>query len=169
LFAERGTLFTEAASQVPLTLPSHYSLFTSTYPFENRIEENAERVPAGAMTLASVLRMHGYKTAAFIGSIFLERQLGVDQGFEVFDSPFDFGAGSRISGSMIFGGLERNPYSVRETRDGSLVVAAALRWLRANRDAPVFVFCAPVRPARALQPATGCCAPARHLPLRCAA
>jgi len=88
LFAERGTLFTEAASQVPLTLPSHYSLFTSTYPFENRIEENAERVPAGAMTLASVLRMHGYKTAAFIGTIFLERRLGVDQGFEVYDSPF---------------------------------------------------------------------------------
>src|SRR5208283_3972319 len=47
-FAERGTLFTQADCQVPLTLPSHTSLFTSTYPFENQVEENAERVPQDA-------------------------------------------------------------------------------------------------------------------------
>src|SRR5487761_564838 len=59
-FAQQGTLFTDAACQIPLTLPSHTSMFTSTYPFENRIEENEERVPPGAVTLASVLRSHGY-------------------------------------------------------------------------------------------------------------
>ena len=52
-FAQQGTVFTEVNSQIPLTLPSHTSLFTSTYPFENGIEENAEVVPAGAVTLAS--------------------------------------------------------------------------------------------------------------------
>ena len=139
-FARQGTLFTDAACQIPLTLPSHTSLFTSTYPFENRIEENAERVPPGAVTLASVLRSHGYKTAAFIGSIFLERQMGLDQGFNLYDSPFSFLAGSRISGSMILAGPPRNPYSVRETRDGALVVRAAVRWLDANRGQPAFVF-----------------------------
>src|ERR1700689_2987780 len=61
-FAERGTLFSHPDSQIPLTLPSPSSLFTSTYPFQNRIEENAEPVPPGAVTLASVLRSHGYKT-----------------------------------------------------------------------------------------------------------
>ncbi|HLJ17225.1 MAG TPA: alkaline phosphatase family protein, partial [Bryobacteraceae bacterium] len=35
-FARQGTLFAEINSQIPLTLPSHTSLFTSTYPFENR-------------------------------------------------------------------------------------------------------------------------------------
>ena len=139
-FAENGTLFSDALCQIPLTLPSHTSLFTSTYPFENRIEENAERVPSGAVTLASVLRSHGYKTAAFIGSIFLERQMGLDQGFDVYDSPFSFLAGSRISGSLILAGPPRNPYSVRQTRDGALVVRAALGWLDANRGQPVFVF-----------------------------
>src|SRR5690348_2239725 len=54
-FAEHGTLFTAADCQAPLTLPSHVSLFTSTYPFENRIQENAEPLAAGAVTLATVL------------------------------------------------------------------------------------------------------------------
>src|SRR3984885_12438588 len=89
-FAQGGTLFSNVEAQIPLTLPSHTSLFTSTYPFENQIEENAERVPAAAVTLASVLRSQGYKTAAFIGSVFLESEMGLDQGFEVYDSPFHF-------------------------------------------------------------------------------
>ncbi|MGO4879854.1 MAG: sulfatase-like hydrolase/transferase [Bryobacteraceae bacterium] len=140
LFAQQGTLFTNIESQVPLTLPSHTCLFTSTYPFESQIEENAERVPAGVVTLASVLRSHGYKTAAFIGSVFLESEMGLDQGFDFYDSPFHFEAFSPISGTMFFGGAGRNPYGVRDRRDGALVLGAARRWLSANRDTRVFVF-----------------------------
>ncbi len=139
-YAGHGTLYTSVDAQVPLTLPSHASLFTSTYPFENRVEENAERVPSGAVTLASVLRSNGYKTAAFIGSVFLERQMGLDQGFETYDSPFQFAAFSPLSGSMFFGGASRGPNSARERRDGALVIRAATRFLAANRDRPLFVF-----------------------------
>jgi arylsulfatase A-like enzyme len=139
-FAEQGTLFAHADSQIPLTLPSHASLFTSTYPFQNRIEENAERVPAGAVTLASVLKSHGYKTAGFVASVFLEKEMGLDQGFDFYDSPFRFEAFSPLSGSMFFGGASRNPYAARDRRDGALAVRAALEWLAANRDQPVFVF-----------------------------
>src|SRR5208283_2502233 len=138
-FTQGGTVFTNIACQAPLTLPSHTSLFTSTYPFENGIQENAEMVPSGAVTLAGVLRSRGYKTAAFIGGVFLERQMGLDQGFDTYDSPFDFEAFSPLSGEMFFGGVE-NPYSVRDRRDGVLVVAAALRWIAARRGQPVFVF-----------------------------
>jgi choline-sulfatase len=138
-FASGGTVFSDIACQTPLTLPSHTSLFTSTYPFENGIQENAEMVPAGAATLAGVLKLRGYKTAAFIGSVFLERQTGLDQGFDTYDSPFNFEAFSPLSGEMFFGGVE-NPYAVRDRRDGALVVAAALRWIAANRDRPAFVF-----------------------------
>jgi len=138
-FADGGTLFSSVACQTPLTLPSHTSLFTSTYPFEDGIQENAEMVPSGAITLAGVLRSRGYRTAAFIGSIFLERQLGLDQGFDDYDSPFNFEAFSPLSGEMFFGGVA-SPYSVRDRRDGVLVVAAALRWIAARRGQPVFVF-----------------------------
>jgi len=139
-FADHGTLFAHADSQIPLTLPSHTSLFTATYPFQNRIEENAERVPPGVVTLASVLKSHGYKTAAFVASVFLEKEMGLDQGFDFYDSPFHFEAFSPLSGSMFFGGASRNPFAARDRRDGALVVRAALEWLAANRDQPVFVF-----------------------------
>jgi choline-sulfatase len=139
-YAEGGTLFSAIDSQIPLTLPSHTVLFTSTYPFQNRIEENAERVPAGAVTLTSVLRTHGYATGAFIGSVFLERQLGLDQGFDQYDSPFNFEAFSPISGEMMFAGLSRNAFSARERRDAALVIHAAGEWLKAHRGQPVFVF-----------------------------
>src|SRR4051812_34247604 len=139
-FAERGTLYGNVSAQIPLTMPSHTSLFTSTYPFENQIEENAERLPPGAVTLASVLKSQGYKTAAFISSVFLEREMGLDQGFDFYDSPFHFEAFSPMSGSMFFGGTERNPYDVRDRRDGALVTGAATRWLNAHKGQPVFVF-----------------------------
>jgi choline-sulfatase len=128
-FARDGTLFTDANAQIPLTLPSHMALFTSTYPFETRIEENGERIPSGPPTLAAILRDHGYKTAAFIGSCLLNREMGLDRGFDVYDSPFH-----------IEGGAAENPYSVRVRRDGALVIRAARQWLDANRGQSVFAF-----------------------------
>uniref|UniRef100_Q01ZX5 Sulfatase n=1 Tax=Solibacter usitatus (strain Ellin6076) TaxID=234267 RepID=Q01ZX5_SOLUE len=139
-FAERATLYENAACATPLTLPSHASLFTSTYPYENRIQENAEPVPAGAVTLAGVLKQHGYRTAAFIASVFLERRMGLDQGFDEYDSPFDFRVLSPMSGEMFYAGESRNPYAVRDRRDGSIVMASAIRWLAAHKGEPVFLF-----------------------------
>jgi arylsulfatase A-like enzyme len=128
-FAQHGTLFTNVNSQIPLTLPSHTSLFTSTYPFENGIEENGLVVPAGAVTLASVLESRGYKTAAFIGSSLLNRSAGLDRGFNDYDSPFGSPAAEAES-----------PYSSRVRRDGALVLRAATQWLTAHQGQPVFVF-----------------------------
>jgi arylsulfatase A-like enzyme len=128
-FAQGGTLFTQAEAQVPLTLPSHTVLFTSTYPFENRVEENGERVPSGIVTLASVLQSCGYKTAAFIGSEFLDPRHGLDQGFDDYDCPF----AKETKGAT-------EPMAVSFRRDGALVVRAARQWLEAHRGQPVFVF-----------------------------
>jgi arylsulfatase A-like enzyme len=140
-FADHGTAFTAADAQAPLTLPSHTSLFTSTYPFENRIQENAEPVPANTVTLAAVLKQHGYKTAAFIGSVFLEQRMGLANGFDHYDSPFDFRVFSPMSGEIFYAGSGANPMTVRDRRDGALVVRAATQWLGANHGTqPVFVF-----------------------------
>ncbi|MDP9170772.1 MAG: sulfatase-like hydrolase/transferase [Acidobacteriota bacterium] len=139
-FADQGTLFEAAQTQIPLTLPAHTTLLTSTWPFETHVEENAGVAPRGLVTLASVLKAHGYKTAAFIGSIFLERQLGLDAGFDTYDSPFDFEAFSRLSGEMLFAGKPGNTYAVRERRAGALVIRAANQWLAAHRGEPVFLF-----------------------------
>jgi len=127
-FAENGAIFTAISSQIPLTLPSHTSLFTSMYPFATRVEENTERVPAGLVTLASILRSRGYKTAAFIGASLLDRRYGLDQGFDFYDSPFHLGSP-----------VAENP-NVRVRRDGALVARSAEQWLNANRGQPVFAF-----------------------------
>jgi len=126
--ARGGTLFSQIDSQIPLTLPSHASLLTSTYPAGNKIEENGALVPPGAVTLASVLKSHGYRTAAFIGSIALDRRYGLDQGFETYDSPFESTAGIE------------NPYSARLTRDATLVFRSARRWIETNQNHPFFAF-----------------------------
>lgn len=127
--ADKGTVYQRIDTQIPLTLPSHTSLMTSTYPFENQVEANGESVPSGAVTLASVLRGNGYRTAAFIGSMILDRRFGLDKGFDFYDSPFEAAAGSTP-----------NPFSARVRRDASLVVRAAGQWLGKNRGEPVFAF-----------------------------
>jgi len=128
-FAKQGTLFASASSQIPLTLPSHTSLLTSTFPFQNGVEENGRVVPPGAVTLASTMQSHGYATGAFIGSFLLGRAAGLDRGFDAYDSPF--GAPAAVAES---------PYSTRVRRDGALVLGAAARWLSTHKGQPVFVF-----------------------------
>ena len=123
--ARGGTLFAEISSQAPITLPSHVSLFTSTYPFANGIRENAQVLPPGAVTLATVLAAHGYNTAAFIGGYFLDRRYGLAQGFQTYDSPFD----TRV----IKGALDLK-------RPASQVLEGAEHWLEQNSGRPFLLF-----------------------------
>jgi choline-sulfatase len=116
---DKGTIFQRIDTQIPLTLPSHTVVMTSTYPFENHVEANAETVPPDAVTMAAVLRANGYKTAAFIGSMILDRRYGLDKGFDVYDSPFE---------------------NARVRRDAALVTRAARQWIENNRNEPFFAF-----------------------------
>jgi len=120
-----GTLFAEISSQAPITLPSHVSLFTSTYPFANGVKENAQVLPPGAVTLSTVLTAHGYNTAAFIGGYFLDRRFGLAQGFQTYDSPF----GTRV----LKGALDLK-------RPASQVLDAAEHWLEQNSGHPFLLF-----------------------------
>lgn len=134
-WAAEGTVYENASTPVPLTLPAHTALMTSTLPFENGVESNASTVPKGIFTLASFFQARGYRTGAFVGSIFLEKQLGLDVGFQTYDSPFDFGAFSRLSGEALAAGTAK-----RERRPGPLVLRAATQWLTAQGNQPTFTF-----------------------------
>ena len=123
--ARGGTIFEQVSSQVPITLPSHVSVLTSSYPFVNGIEENGQVLPPGTVTLATLLKQRGYQTAAFIGGYFLARRFGLQQGFDLYDSPFD----SRV----IRGALDLK-------RPAANVAASARAWLQSNADRPFFVF-----------------------------
>ena len=121
-----GTSFTQETSMVPLTLPSHVSMLTSTYPFVSGVEDNGDRLAPGAVTLATTLRSGGYQTAAFLGSFVLDRRFGLDQGFETYDSP----AGALNSGS--------DPGDIK--RKGQAVAHAGEAWLGTHSDRPFFLF-----------------------------
>jgi arylsulfatase A-like enzyme/tetratricopeptide (TPR) repeat protein len=124
--AREGTLFSQVSSLIPLTLPSHVALFTSTYPFANRVEDNGVPFVAGT-TLATVLKNAGYRTAAFVGSFVLDRRFGLSRDFDVYDSPFDLHNKTVAD----VGDLKR---------PGAQVAAAAMHWLDQNANAPFFVF-----------------------------
>jgi choline-sulfatase len=124
---EGGTLFTHSASLVPLTFPSHVTLLTSTYPFANGIQDNGDELPPGAVTLATVLKARGYRTAAFVSTFILDRRFGLNQGFDVYDSPFDLNQRPGI-----------DPGDIK--RPASAVEASAARWIAENDGKPFFVF-----------------------------
>src|ERR1019366_10506525 len=67
-----GTRFSAIESPVPLTFPAHVSLFTSTYPFFNGIEDNGEALGSKAVTLAAILKSRGYYTGAVVGGFVLD-------------------------------------------------------------------------------------------------
>lgn len=124
--AQNGTLFSQVSAVVPLTLPSHVAMLTSTYPFVNGVEDNG--IPFGTGdTLATVLKAAGYRTAAFVGGFVLDRRFGLSRGFDVYDSPFDL----HRKTVMDAGDLKR---------PGAQVAAAAMRWLDQNGNSPFFLF-----------------------------
>jgi arylsulfatase A-like enzyme/Flp pilus assembly protein TadD len=125
--ARGGTLFSQVDSLVPLTLPSHTSLLSSTYPFVHGVEENGQKVPGGVLTLAEVLKAGGYSTAAFIGGYVLDARFGLNQGFDLYDSPFHLRPDPG-----------EEPPEVK--RPAEAVLTAASQWLNSQSGHPFFVF-----------------------------
>jgi arylsulfatase A-like enzyme/Tfp pilus assembly protein PilF len=125
--ARGGTLFSKVGSPAPITLPSHTSLLSSTYPFAHGVEENGQHVPAGIATLATVLKANGYRTAAFIGGYVLDARFGLNRGFDVYDSPFHLRPDPG-----------EEPPEVK--RPGEAVLSAASQWLKRESGHPFFAF-----------------------------
>lgn len=83
--------FTEAFTAVPVTLPSHTALLTGSYPMSNGVHDfSNNKLAAGAMPLARVLRDNGYQTAAFVSAPVLDSRFGLDLGFDTYYDHFNF-------------------------------------------------------------------------------
>ena len=121
--AREGVVFEHAVSQVPLTLPSHTSIFTGLYPPHHTIRDNGGFVLGKDIaTLATRLQAAGYRTAGFVSSYVLHSRWGIGQGHETYDDSFDYA------------GLERRALTDVE-RPAGPVVDAALAWLRQPKRA----------------------------------
>jgi len=88
--AEDAVVFEHATSAVPLTFPSHTTIFTGQYPTRHGIRENGGFfLDESATTLAEVLKGAGYTTGGFIGAWVLESRWGLAQGFDKYSDQFD--------------------------------------------------------------------------------
>jgi len=84
--ALEGIRFEEAVVQVPLTVPSHASILTGTYPIFHGARNNANYpLPGDRVTLAERFREAGYATEAVLASRVLYHGFGLDQGFDHYD------------------------------------------------------------------------------------
>jgi arylsulfatase A-like enzyme len=66
--AARGVRFADASSAAPWTLPSHATMFTGLYPSHHGVKDYSHRLPAERVTLAEILREHGFQTFAVINT-----------------------------------------------------------------------------------------------------
>ena len=120
-----GVVFLDAVVHSPLTLPSHSSILTGTYPTYHGVRDNGRfRLADDIETLAEMLKKTGYRTAAFVGAFPLDSRFGLSRGFDVYDDQFS-AASSNV-------GLAE-----RRAED---VVAAATKWIRGIESGPYFVW-----------------------------
>jgi len=117
--AAESVRYERAWTVAPLTLPAHASMLTGLYPPRHTLRINGERaLPPAAITLAEEAHEAGMQTAAFIASVVLDEAFGLDQGFDVYDSPRHH--------------LQQTTTYYTDRSAGE-VVARASEWLR-NRD-----------------------------------
>ena len=84
--AKDGVRFARALSAVPITEPSHSTIITGRYPIAHGVRDNGLFVLGDdQLTLAEILKSHGYDTAAAIGAYPLLSRFGLNQGFDLYD------------------------------------------------------------------------------------
>ena len=115
--ARAGTVFEQAESVAPWTLPAHASLFSSLLPYDHGTRWEHRPLHPSVATLAEHFREAGYRTASFNGGGYVSAVLGLGQGFEIYEEHDE----------ILEGGPER-------------IAAAALAWMRSLGDAPFFIF-----------------------------
>jgi choline-sulfatase len=121
--AREGAMAPEASAHVPLTRPSHVTLFTGRLPSETGIRDNiSPAVVPGVPLLAEVLKKAGFSTGAFVSSVVLDSASGLGRGFDVYsDKLGDAGAGAQFLNTL--------------QRRGDATTDQAIAWLDKARTA----------------------------------
>ncbi|MGA7851043.1 MAG: sulfatase-like hydrolase/transferase [Terriglobales bacterium] len=129
--ARDSAVFTRAYAQAPLTTPSHATILTGTYPQFHQVLDFGMPLAANLPYAPEILHSHGYRTAAFVGSLVLNPEPsyapGFDRGFETYDAGFHKE------------GHGEDRYRTVQRR-GDEVVAHALAWLTTHPEGPFFIW-----------------------------
>jgi arylsulfatase A-like enzyme len=150
--AAEGTLFENAFCDVTWTTPSMASVMTGRYATGHGFRTPFQTLRADATTLAELLRAHGFRTAAVIGSLPLHSIFGLSQGFALYDEDFSeplMNVEARTGTNQLTG--VDDAFRARQTfldekartagyRPDSAVSDRVIRWLQTSRREPFFLW-----------------------------
>lgn len=118
--ARAGRRYEHAYSVLPLTIPSHASLFTGLYPPNHGIRSNGGGILQPELTtLAEVLAEHGWRTAASVGAFVTTPVWGFDQGFDVFMTDGIGGSGNLWHGERPAQAVVDDALAYRQTQSST--------------------------------------------------
>ena len=129
--AKDSLVFERAYAQAPLTVVSHATLLTGTYPQTHQVNELAAAISPSLPYLPDLLRAQGYRTAAFVGSLALDPRNGLAPGFGRGFSVYDAGFHPPQPGE------NRAPATLRHAAQ---VTDRALSWLAKPGPMPLFLW-----------------------------
>jgi len=124
--AAEGVRFENAYSPIPLTGPSHTSLFTSRFPQEHGARMNGFAMPKGSkwLSLPQILKRFDYQNGAFVSAWPLTSRLThLDRWFDLYDED-----------------LSRTYQVFNSNRYAEDVTPLAVSWLEENRAGPFFLW-----------------------------
>ncbi len=85
-FATEAILLENAVTAIPITTPSHATMFTGLTPLRHGVHNNGTfYLDPHHLILAEQLAAQGYQTAAFVSAFVLHEQFGLARGFSVYD------------------------------------------------------------------------------------
>jgi arylsulfatase A-like enzyme/Flp pilus assembly protein TadD len=126
--AREGVVFENATAVVPLTFPSHSSMFTGLVPPHHGVRDNGGFFLDDAkVTLAERLQSAGYATGAFIGAWVLESRWGLGQGFQHYSDRFELSKYKIVSLGTV-------------QKAGDEVMGDALAWLDTVKSRKFFAW-----------------------------
>lgn len=129
--AAESIVFEHAYAQAPGTVVSHATILSGAYPQSTGMSEIGGTLTPSLLYLPELLKSQGYRTAAFVGSIELDPQNGLAQGFERGFQFYDAGFRPTIPGDA------RLPVTGRL---GAQVVARSIAWLDTNIQGQFFLW-----------------------------
>ena len=118
--AQEGVRFDRAYTAIPMTGPSHFSMFTGRYPQEHGARINGVSLPSDSkwLTVPQVLRRFGYTSGAFVSAWpLIGRLTRLNRDFDHYDEE-----------------LERSYQVFHSMRWAEDVTRPALRWLDDHKD-----------------------------------
>lgn len=125
--AQQSVRFDQAMAAVPVTLPSHATMFTGLYPPTHGVRYNGMfRLGETSVTLAERLREAGFATGAVPAAYPVNAKSGLVQGFEIYKDLFSEPGAEKLS--------------VDAMRSAADVVKVGLETIHAVASKPFFVW-----------------------------